>query len=126
MNVGSVYGRATAPEFGLYSAMKVGVGGLSPSIAVQYGVHRIRANTTSPGLVDGQQVRDVVANFMDDVEGWAQNFSHTGQALPKMIQSEDIGRIAVFLASNDPRSITGIDIPVDARALAQLSSRSSE
>jgi len=43
-----------------------------------------------------------------------------------MIQPEDTGRVAVFLASNDSRSITGIDIPVDAGALAQHSSRSSE
>ena len=126
VNIASVHGRATDPGFGLYSAMKAGVGGLTRGIAVQYGVDGIRANTISPGLVDGRQTRDVVAKFTDDVEGWLQNFVRAGQSLPRMIQPEDIGRVAVFLASDDSRSITGVDIPVDAGTLAQLSSRSSE
>lgn len=123
INIGSVHGKATKPQFGLYAAMKAGVAGLTRGIAVQYGVDGIRANTLDPGLVDGAQTRTVIARVTADVEGWYNEYVSQQQALPYLIQAEDIGRVAVFLASDDARAITGAEIPVDAGALVLLGSR---
>jgi NAD(P)-dependent dehydrogenase (short-subunit alcohol dehydrogenase family) len=109
--------------YGLYAAMKAGVAGLTRGIAVQYGADGIRANTVSPGLVDGKQSREVIAQITPDVEVWLRNFVRRGQALPRLIEPEDNGRVVVFLASDDARAVTGAEIPVDGGLWAQLLSR---
>ena len=123
INIASVHSRATLPQFGIYAAMKAGVAGLTRGIAVQYGPDGIRANTVSPGLVDGKQTREVVAKISDDVEAYLEDFVHSEQALPNLIQPEDIGNLVAFLASDEGRMITGAEIPVDAGMWVQLSSR---
>ena len=123
VNIASVHSRATLPKFGIYAAMKAGVAGLSRGIAVQYGPEGIRANTVSPGLVDGKQTREIVAQLSNDVEGYLDEFVTSEQALPKLIQPEDVGNLVAFLASDDARMITGVEIPVDAGMWVQLSSR---
>jgi NAD(P)-dependent dehydrogenase (short-subunit alcohol dehydrogenase family) len=123
INVASVHGRATMPLYGLYSAMKAGVAGLTRGIAVQYGPEGIRANTISPGLVDGKQSREIAAQLSPDPEQLLQEFVRRDQCLPQMIQPEDIGRVVAFLASDAARAITGAEIPVDAGLWAQLASR---
>ncbi len=123
INIASVHSRATLPQFGIYAAMKAGVAGLTRGIAVQYGPDGIRANTVSPGLVDGKQTREIVARISDDVEAYLEDFVHSEQALPNLIQPEDIGNLVAFLASDGGRMITGAEIPVDAGMWVQLSSR---
>ena len=123
INIASVHSRATLPQFGIYAAMKAGVAGLTRGIAVQYGPDGIRANTVSPGLVDGKQTREIVARISDDVEAYLEDFVHSEQALPNLIQPEDIGNLVAFLASDEGRMITGAEIPVDAGMWVQLSSR---
>jgi NAD(P)-dependent dehydrogenase (short-subunit alcohol dehydrogenase family) len=123
VNIASVHSRATQPQFGVYAAMKAGVAGLSRGIAVQYGPDGIRANTVSPGLVDGKQTRDILAQLTDDVEGYLDDFVRCDQALPQLIQAEDIGNLVAFLASDDAKMITGAEIPVDAGMWIQLTSR---
>ncbi|HKT13359.1 MAG TPA: SDR family oxidoreductase [Terriglobia bacterium] len=123
VNIASVHSRATQPQFGLYAAIKAGVAGLSRGIAVQYGPDGIRANTVSPGLVDGKQTRQIVAQVSNDVQGYLDDFVRSDQALPQLIQPEDIGNLVAFLASDDARMITGAEIPVDAGMWVQLASR---
>jgi NAD(P)-dependent dehydrogenase (short-subunit alcohol dehydrogenase family) len=123
VNIASVHSRATEPQFGLYSAIKAGVAGLSRGIAVQYGPDGIRANTVAPGLVDGKQTRDLIAQLTKDVQSWLDDYVRCQQALPWLIQAEDIGNLVAFLASDDARMITGAEIPVDAGMWVQLTSR---
>lgn len=123
INIASVHGRSTQPLYGLYAAMKAGVAGLTRGIAVQYGADGIRANAVSPGLVDGKQTRETVAQFADDVESWLNNFTRRHQAIPRLIKAEDVGSLIAFLASDEARSITGADIPIDAGLWAQLISK---
>ncbi len=123
VNIASVHSRATLPQFGIYAAMKAGVAGLSRGIAVQYGPDGIRANTVSPGLVDGKQTRSIVARLTKDVQGYLDEFVRCEQALPQLIQPEDIGNLVAFLSSDEARMITGTEIPADAGMWVQLSSR---
>jgi NAD(P)-dependent dehydrogenase (short-subunit alcohol dehydrogenase family) len=123
VNIASVHSRTTMPQFALYAAMKAGVTGLTRGIAVDYGPDGIRANTVCPGLVDGTQTRQIIAQLSGDVEKWMQDFVRRHQALPKVIQPEDIGQLVAFLASEESRAITGAEIPVDAGMWVQAVSR---
>jgi NAD(P)-dependent dehydrogenase (short-subunit alcohol dehydrogenase family) len=123
INIASVHSRGTLPLFGLYAATKAGVVGLTRGIAVQYGPNNIRANAVCPGLVDGIQTRQIVAKLTNDVDGWLDDYARRRQAIPQLIQPEDVGRLVAFLASDEARSITGAEIPIDAGMWAQASSR---
>jgi NAD(P)-dependent dehydrogenase (short-subunit alcohol dehydrogenase family) len=123
VNIASVHSRVTIPGFGIYAAMKAGVAGLTRGIAVEYGPDNIRANAVSPGLVDGKQTREIVAKLTPDVEGWLNDYVRRHQAIPQVIQPEDVGRLVAFLASEEARSITGAEIPIDAGTWAQAISR---
>ena len=123
INIASVHSRATLPMYGIYSAMKAGVVGLTRGIAVHYGPDRIRANAICPGLVDGIQTREIVAKLALDVDGWLNEYIRRQQAIPDLIQADDVGRLAAFLASDEAKCITGAEIPVDAGTWAQLNSR---
>ncbi len=121
VNISSVHSRTTLPLFGIYAAMKAGVGGLTRGIAVQYGADNIRANVICPGMVDGAQTRQVMAKFTPDVDAWMTNRVRR-QAIPQAIQPEDVGHLAAFLASDEARCITGVEIPLDAGSWAQIAS----
>jgi len=123
INIASVHSRCTFPGFGIYAGMKAGVAGLTRGIAVQYGPDHIRCNTICPGLVDGIQTREVTAKFAPDVDAWLNNYVRRCQAMPELIQAEDVGRLAAFLASDDSQMITGAEIPIDAGTWAMLISR---
>ena len=120
INIASVHSRATVPLFGIYAAMKAGVVGLTRGIAVQYGPEGIRANAVCPGLVDGQQTRQIIAQLTADVEGWLRSFVRRHQALPKLIEPDDVGHLVAFLASDEARAITGAEVPVDAGTWARV------
>ncbi len=123
INIASVHARATVPLFALYAAMKAGLAGLTRGLAVQYGPDNIRVNAVLPGLVDAPQTREAVARFAPDVECFIQEFVRRHQAVPRAIEPADVGRVVAFLASDDARGITGVEIPVDAGLLAQSNSR---
>lgn len=124
VNIGSVHGMATMPGYSLYAGVKAGLGGFTRGLAVEYGPHGIRANLVAPGLVDGTQTRAVLTSLGHDPEAWIAKFQSRDQALPISILAQDIGRAVVFLASDEARAITGVELPVDAGALAQLTSKS--
>ncbi len=123
VNIASIHSRATMPLYGLYAAMKSGVAGMTRGIAVQYGPEGIRCNAVCPGLVDGLQTRQTISKFAPDVDEWLQNFVRRRQALPILIQSQDVGKMVAFLASDDAQAVTGAEIPVDAGTWAMLTDR---
>lgn len=123
VNISSVHGIATQSGYPLYAGVKAGLAGFTRGLAVQYGSSGIRANSIAPGLVDGSQTRAVLRDLGHDPEPWIETFLRRHQALQTSILAEDIGRAVVFLASDDARSITGVELPVDAGTLAQLSSK---
>jgi NAD(P)-dependent dehydrogenase (short-subunit alcohol dehydrogenase family) len=123
VNVASVHSRATIPGFGIYAGLKAGVVGLTRGLAVQHGPDGIRANAVCPGLVDGEQTRRIIARLNPDVDGWFDDYVKRYQALPQLIQPQDIGETVAFLASEEARMITGAEIPVDAGTWAMLTGR---
>ncbi|MDY7102757.1 MAG: SDR family NAD(P)-dependent oxidoreductase [Actinomycetota bacterium] len=97
--VGIVGGRSC------YSAAKGGVVALTRSMAASYADDGIRANVIAPGGTATDRIR--------------ASFARRGKALPTgagvapLNEPEDIANAAVFLASDEARTITGIVLPVD-------------
>jgi NAD(P)-dependent dehydrogenase (short-subunit alcohol dehydrogenase family) len=91
-----------------YAASKSGVMGLSEGAAAYYAPHGIRINSIAPGLVRTRMSR----RAQSDPEILA--FMKHKQPLADLIEPEDIAGAAVFLLSDEARTITGVVFPVDA------------
>ena len=104
--VSSVHGQMPLARAVAYNAAKAGLDHLVRSMAVELLPHRINVNAIAPGWIDTPGER---ATFSAEV------ISEAGKKLPwgRVGLPEEIGRAAVFLASDDAEYITGVVLPVD-------------
>ncbi len=93
---------AGVPGASVYSATKGAVDTVSRSLAKELGPKKIRVNSLSPGMVETEGVH--AAGFLGS-DFHKQIVAQT--PLGRIGQPDDIGRIAVFLASEDSGWITG-------------------
>ena len=105
-------GTSSAVAGGLaYSASKRGLVGLAQMLAKDLASHWIRVNVVHPtGVATPMLLNDAMRE-------WFSSGTTTGMqnALPvKVLQPEDIANAVAWLASDDPRHVTGIELPVDA------------
>jgi|ERR1051325_8782271 NAD(P)-dependent dehydrogenase (short-subunit alcohol dehydrogenase family) len=90
-----------------YVATKAGIIGFTRSLARELGPRRIRVNTVSPGWVmTERQLRELVTPSV-------KKLIRTAQCVPDLLQPEEIASVAVFLASDASRAITGQEILAD-------------
>ena len=89
-----------------YSASKGGVVALTRAVALELAPHGIRVNAIAPGLTDTAQPR----HGHTEAEIAAMS---SAVPLGRMARPEDIADVAVFLASDAARHITGQTIHVN-------------
>lgn len=97
-----------------YSATKAAQVGFTKSLAIEAGHLGVRVNAVLPSNVDTPLMRDW-ANTLDDPESALQRVSDL-QVFRRMASSEEIGRVCLFLATEDSSFITGQAIEVDGGA----------
>lgn len=102
INIGSVAGSMPTPNTSIYSATKGAVDNLTISLSKELGVRGIRVNALNPGLVETEGTQ--AQGFL---EGTFREMVVKHTPLGRVGRPEDIGPIAVFLASDDARWITG-------------------
>jgi 3-oxoacyl-[acyl-carrier protein] reductase len=107
INIGSVAGVHPVPAASVYSATKAAVDGVTKSLSKELGPKGIRVNSLNPGLIETEGVHS--AGFMG-TDFQKQLLTQT--PLGRVGQPDDIGPVAVFLASDDSRWITGETILV--------------
>jgi NAD(P)-dependent dehydrogenase (short-subunit alcohol dehydrogenase family) len=90
-----------------YTAAKGGVLAMTRSMAVNYAKHKVRVNAIAPGAILTERVR----KLLGDDPGSA---NIAGSHLLGMGEPEDIANMALFLASDEARIITGAIFPVDS------------
>ena len=102
INVSSVVSRLTPPASAVYSGTKGAVDAITGVLARELGPRKIRVNSINPGMVvtEGTQSAGFIGS---DMEAWAV----TQTPLGRLGQPDDIASIAVFLASDDARWLTG-------------------
>ena len=104
-----------------YAAAKGGVIALTRSMAVEYAPDAIRVNCIAPGVVESPRMTKFLAENPGHRIFDKKNRHHRPEVpshLLGMIQIEDLTNMAVFLASEDSRRITGRIQLVDSGATA--------
>lgn len=108
INFGSVSWMVMSPRIPAYLTAKAAAKGLTRGMARELGGHGIRVNTLTPGQVMTEKQRRLVVD-----EAFERHLDSV-QALAGRIMPEDIARMALFLAADDSRMISGQDFLVDA------------
>jgi 3-oxoacyl-[acyl-carrier protein] reductase len=102
INIGSVASRLAAPQTAIYTASKSAVDGITRSLAKELGSRKIRVNSINPGVVEteGSHAGGIIGS-----EFQLQAVQQT--PLGRVGQPADIAAVAVFLASDEARWLTG-------------------
>jgi NAD(P)-dependent dehydrogenase (short-subunit alcohol dehydrogenase family) len=90
-----------------YLTSKAAIMGMSRALAKQYGPYKIRVNCLMPGWVMTQ--RQLEKWFTPEAEVDLLN----AQALKEKLYPEDIARMVLFLAADDSRMCTKMNVIVD-------------
>jgi len=106
INNGSVDALVAAVGYDAYTAAKGSVVSLTRSMAGGYARHGIRVNCISPGVVATEVAQDVVGD--PDVRRQVEALHMLG-----MGRSEDVAFLAVYLASDESRWMTGSNLVLD-------------
>jgi NAD(P)-dependent dehydrogenase (short-subunit alcohol dehydrogenase family) len=112
INISSISGLQPQPGALLYSFTKAGLIMLTRCWAREFGPHGIRVNAIAPGLIQ----TEFSAYLWDDPDRRATFVGH--QAIPRLGQPEEIGYLALYLASNEASFITGQVLVADGGATA--------
>jgi NAD(P)-dependent dehydrogenase (short-subunit alcohol dehydrogenase family) len=115
VNLSSVAGRLGFPLRTPYASAKWAVIGLTKSLAMELGPSNIRVNAIEPGVVAGDRIERVIsaraqARGISIEESRAQSIARV--SLRRMVTAEDIGNMAVFLASRAGANISGQELSV--------------
>jgi NAD(P)-dependent dehydrogenase (short-subunit alcohol dehydrogenase family) len=100
-----------------YSVAKLGLHALTKVIAMEAGPYGIRCNCVVPGVIDTELFRNYVERIAaEDGVSIEEKRAQLVEGVPLQTAStpEDIANMALFLASDQARTITGQAIAVDA------------
>ncbi|HSI34266.1 MAG: glucose 1-dehydrogenase [Phycisphaerae bacterium] len=100
INIGSVVTRLTLPNSAVYTGTKGAVDSITGALARELGPRKIRVNALNPGMVATEGAAHIVESEMA-----TQTVAQT--PLGRIGQPDDIADVAVFLASDDSRWVTG-------------------
>ncbi len=104
VNLASIGAAVAFVDSSAYCTTKGAVAAMTRCIALEYGPRGIRANSIAPGIVDTPMLPS-----QEDSERWA----NTAIPLRRLGDPKDVAEVALFLASDESRYITGEMIFVD-------------
>jgi len=104
VNLASIGAAIAFVDSSAYCATKGAVATMTRCIALEYGPRGIRANSMAPGIIDTPMLPSV-----EDSRYWANNTI----PLRRLGEPNDVADVALFLASDESRYITGEMIFVD-------------
>jgi NAD(P)-dependent dehydrogenase (short-subunit alcohol dehydrogenase family) len=116
VNVASVAGKTGAPYVAAYTASKHGVLGLTRSVAAEVAAKGVTVNAVCPGYVDTDMTARAVENIRARTGRSAADSLEAIKAMSpqrRLVTPEEVAALALLLASDDGRGITGQAINVD-------------
>ncbi|MBW8301610.1 MAG: SDR family oxidoreductase [Hydrogenophaga sp.] len=116
VNTASIWGRVAEAQFDAYVASKHAIIGLTKTWAKELGPRNIRVNAVCPGWVRTEaSMRSL--GLMASAQGVSEDRLLEdivgGQALPGLMEPDDMGEVYLFLASDRAKNITGQSIGAD-------------
>jgi meso-butanediol dehydrogenase/(S,S)-butanediol dehydrogenase/diacetyl reductase len=111
INMSSVNGFFVEPTCAGYCATKAAIIGLTKAMAIDHGNQGVRVNCICPGYIDA----GLAEGYFQSQPDPAQARTEAGKlhALWRIGRPEEVGRVAVFLASDDASFVTGSSFVVD-------------
>jgi NAD(P)-dependent dehydrogenase (short-subunit alcohol dehydrogenase family) len=111
VNTASVAGLVGVKDRAAYSASKMGVVGLTKSIAIDYVSEKIRANCICPGTVDTPSLQGRL-HATGDYEA-AKSAFVARQPMGRLGTAGEIAALALYLASDESAYMTGSAVVID-------------
>ena len=118
INISSVHAMATYGGRSAYAASKAGLGGLTRSLACEFGGRGIRFNCVAPGSID---VSDYPGPALSPqhIEKWSQQ-AKTDQVMERLGKADEVAAMVCFLASEEASFVNGATLVVDGGLLTKL------
>ena len=117
VNISSIHGRMTSPNFFPYSAAKSGIVGLTRNLAFDEAKHRIRFNSVSPGYIQ-TPLQDSYFKLFPQAKINAIEF----QPMKRLGQPSEVAKVVSFVLSDEASAINGADLMVDCGLHARYAS----
>jgi NAD(P)-dependent dehydrogenase (short-subunit alcohol dehydrogenase family) len=108
IHIASQMGRVGAAGRGVYCATKGALIQLAKVMAIDHARDNIRVNTLSPGAVETERISFRYGSMAD-----ARATAVPKHPIGRLGQPEEIGRAALYLASDASSFITGSDLLID-------------
>lgn len=123
VNISSIAGKRGSANNAMYCATKFGVNGLTQSLAKELGPRGIRVNALCPVLIRTEGLMEALASphspAKNDPETFLEDFCRANAATGSLPTGADVGAMAVYLAGDTAKSITGQCINVDSGVFPQ-------
>ena len=121
INIASTAASVGAPTSGAYCASKAAVVGLTRCVALEGAEHGVTCNAISPTWVETGFGRHWMTRIAEDQEGRSGEayVAKARDANPqkRLIQTEEIGALALYLCREEARGLTMQDLTVSAGSL---------
>lgn len=108
INMSSISWKIPSTDVPVYATAKAAIVGMTRTLAHQVGRHNIRVNAVLPGAVLTERQRRLWFTPQYEAE------ILRAQALPRLIQPDEVARLILFLAADDSAAITNQSHVIDA------------
>jgi NAD(P)-dependent dehydrogenase (short-subunit alcohol dehydrogenase family) len=115
VNLASVTGKRPLARRSAYATSKLGVIGLTRTLAVELGPDGIRVNAVSPSGVQGERLDQVIASAAESSGRSADAIREAARresALGRFVTADEVAATVRFLLSEDASGLTGQDLNV--------------
>jgi NAD(P)-dependent dehydrogenase (short-subunit alcohol dehydrogenase family) len=120
VNIGSGTGKRPLANRSPYAAAKLGLVGLTRTLAVEVGRLGITVNVVSPFLVDNERLQRVITSMSAAGRITPHELREeleSGSALGRAVTEEEVAAAVGFLCSDAAAAVTGQDLNVSAGAV---------
>ena len=120
VNIASVVGKRSLPQRSPYASTKMGIIGLTRTLAAELGKWKIRVNCICPGEVKGPRLDRYLKALMEySGKSWDEVVADRVELAPLkcFVDPKYIGAVVAFLVSENAAMITGQDFNVTAGAV---------
>jgi NAD(P)-dependent dehydrogenase (short-subunit alcohol dehydrogenase family) len=104
-----------------YATAKRGLLGFAETLALELGQDGVRVNAIAPGAVLGERMQSVLRGRAEATGRTMEELTTdalANQSIKRFVDPDDIAALAVFLASDHAKSITGQTIAIDGGSKA--------